>query len=448
MKVKDMIDYTKVDRQLIYKDRSRLSEFKVDDLRENIEHQFYRRLSNERFMLLSVDAAKYALDIFNDAYYICTLFYMVEHPKLYHAWFRQKIAGRHKNKFLTTATMTLVYLLLGEERQPLFSEKKEFVKLVSHFILEDGDNVEVFNRLTNCVGNMGTLGFIKNPYTAERFERRDIFEILHADGYETLCAKNIDYVIEEVNIRMPTEEASKELLALRNKLEDYFEEYDILEYSDEEFNAWMTARDKIDTAIGYGEEDAEDDAEEDAEDDAEDDVEYEEEIDDDENNEDCEVDDNENDFKVVSNSTHNIFDNRINVDRVIGKVRGLYSDKVVGKRRWYVIFRVLYFLQWIGRSQKNFIDWVDANFQWEGKKEFRGVQSAFIHSNPCDWKNVIIEADDFEKSNENIGPDYYDFAVLTRDAFVDVDDDGTLHDKEFFLISPNQGAINHKNKWI
>jgi hypothetical protein len=202
----------------------------------------------------------------------------------------------------------------------------------------------------------------------------------------------------------------------------------------------MIARDKIDTAIGYGEEDAEDDAE--------DDVEYEEEIDDDENNEDCEVDDNENDFKVVSNSAHNIFDNRINVDRVIGKVRGLYSDKVVGKRRWYVIFRVLYFLQWIGRSQKNFIDWVDANFQWEGKKEFRGVQSAFIHSNPCDWKNVIIEADDFEKSNENIGPDYYDFAVLIRDEFVDVDEDGTMHDKEDFLISPKQGGVKHKNKWI
>lgn len=433
MKVKDMIDYTEVDRQLIYKDRSRLSEFKVDDLREDIEHQFYRRLSNERFMLLSVDAAKYALDIFNDAYYICTLFYMVEHPKLYHAWFRQKIAGRHKNKFLTTATMTLVYLLLGEERQPLFSEKKEFVKLVSHFILEDGDNVEVFNRLTNCVGNMGTLGFIKNPYTAERFERRDIFEILHADGYETLCAKNIDYVIEEVNIRMPTEEASKELLALRNKLEDYFEEYDILEYSDEEFNAWMIARDKIDSATDY------DDEEESVDD---------EEIDDDDNNEESEMEDNGNDVEVLSKDVHNIFDKRINVEKVIDNVSRLSSDKVVGKRRWYVIFRVLYFLEWIGRTQTNFIDWVVEHFQWDGIKNFRGVQSEFIHSKPCDWNKIVIKGDNFEKDNEDIGPDYYKFAVSIRDAFVDVDEDGTMHDKEDFLISPKQGGVKHKNKWV
>jgi hypothetical protein len=250
-----MIDYTEVDRQLIYKDRSGLADFKVDDLSETIEHQFYRRLSNERFMLLSVDAAKYALDIFNDAYYICTLFYMVEHPKLYHAWFREKIAARHKKKFLTTATMTLVYLLLGEERQQPYTEEREFVKLVSHFILEDGENVDVFTRLTNGVLTGGTISYFMNPYTAIRFKRRDIFEILHADGFETLCAKNIDYVIEEVMRRKPAEEAVSELLALRKKLEAYFKKYDILEYSDEDFNAWMIARDKIDSVIGYAEDD-------------------------------------------------------------------------------------------------------------------------------------------------------------------------------------------------
>lgn len=434
-----MIDYTEVNRQLIYKDRAKLDDFKVDDLSETIEHQFYRRLSNERFMLLSVVAAKYALDIFNDAYYICTLFYMVEHPKLYHAYFREKIAARHKKKFLTTATLTLVYLLLGEERQPLFSERKEFVKLVSHFILEDGDNVDVFTRLTNYVLAGGTISYFKNPYTAERFERRDIFEVLHTDGYEMLCIKDIDYVIEEVNRRTSTEDAIRELMAFKNKMEAYFTEYDILEYSDEDFNAWMIARDKIDTAIGYNVEDEDKDEDKD---------EAEEEIDDDYYNEENEMEDKESDVDVLSQSTPKIFNEKINVNKVINELGSLNSDKVIGKRRWYVIFRVLHFLEWIGNSQKNFINWVDAHFQWNGNKEFRGVQSEFIHSNPCDWNEIVIKEEDSINSNEDIGPDYYDFAVSIRDTFVNVDEDGTMHDKDKFLINPKQGGVNHKNKWV
>jgi hypothetical protein len=113
-----------------------------------------------------------------------------------------------------------------------------------------------------------------------------------------------------------------------------------------------------------------------------------------------------------------------------------------------VIFRVLYFLEWIGRSQNNFIGWVVEHFQWEGNKEFRGVQSEFIHSNPSDWNNIVIKGDNFEKGNEDIGPDYYKYAVAIRDEFVDVDEDGTMHDKEDFLISPKQGGVKHKNKWI
>lgn len=141
-----------------------------------------------------------------------------------------------------------------------------------------------------------------------------------------------------------------------------------------------------------------------------------------------------------------IFDKRIDKDKVIEEIENLKSAKVMHNRRWYVIYRVLRFLQWIGRSQTSFISWVKQHFGWEGEEEFRGVQSEFIHSEPNKWNKLIITNKNGKK-NKTIGPDYYDFAVTIRDAFVEVEESGEMHDKDVFLINPQQGGINHNNKW-
>lgn len=247
-----MIDYTDVDRQLIYKDRSKIDDFNVNEMSARPEHPFYNRLISERFMLLSDDAAKYALDIFNDAYYICTLFYMLDHPLSYLGKLRNKIISKYKGKYLSTATMSLVYNLLGlEQYGNPWGERTKFVKLWLHFIAEDGERNKIFDDFTIAIYPGTQFRKIQYPNIAERFERRDIFEILHTDGYEMVCVKDIDYVIEEVMRRKSAEDAISELTAFRRKVEAYFDEYDIMEYSDQEFDAWMIARDKIDTAIGY-----------------------------------------------------------------------------------------------------------------------------------------------------------------------------------------------------
>lgn len=249
-----MIDYTDVDRQLIYKDRSKIDDFNVNEMSARPEHPFYNRLISERFMLLSDDAAKYALDIFNDAYYICTLFYMLDHPLSYLGKLRNKIISKYKIKYLSTATMSLVYNLLGlEQYGNPWGERSKFVKLWLHFITEDGERNKIFDDFTIAIYPGTQFRKIQYPNIAERFERRDIFEILHTDGYEMICVKDIDYVIEEVMRRKSAEDAISELTAFRRKVEAYFDKYDLLEYSDEDFDAWMIARDKIDDIIGYDE---------------------------------------------------------------------------------------------------------------------------------------------------------------------------------------------------
>ena len=457
-----MINYTEVDRRLIYKDRSNIDDFKVNEMSARPEHPFYNRLISERFMLLSDDAAKYVLDIFNDAYYICTLFYMLDHPLSYLGKLRNKIISKYNGKYLSTATMSLVYNLLGlEQYGNPWGERTKFVKLWLHFIAEDGERNKIFDDFTIAIYPGTQFRKIKYPNTADRFERRDIFEVLHTDGYEMICVKDIDYVIEETMRCKPADEAIRELMALRKKLEAYFEKYDILEYCDEDFDAWMIARDKINSVIGYeDEEDCDDDedvddedvddedADADDEDAGDEDVDDEdvddEDVDDDENNEESGMEDNGNHVDV-SERAPMIFDSRINEDEVIKKMKTLSSDNVTGMRRWYVFYRVFDFLEWLDKpTHPKFISWVEHHFGWKwSKRDFKAVQPE-LKKEPNEWQNIVIINKSGNK-NKTIGPNYYSFADDIIKAFVYFDDDG-MHDKEVYLLAKNK-AIKHHNEW-
>ena len=165
-----------------------------------------------------------------------------------------------------------------------------------------------------------------------------------------------------------------------------------------------------------------------------------------EDEEECEDSDEEGNENDGDEEIPEIFDKRIDEEKVIEEIENLKSDKVKLNRRWYVIFRVLWFLQWIGRSQTDFILWVKHHFGWEGEEEFRGVQSEFIHSEPNKWNTLTIKTKKGKK-NKTIGPNYYEFAVTIRDAFVKVDASGEMHDYDYYLSNPNQGGIKHNNKW-
>lgn len=357
-----MIDYTEVDRQLIYKDRSKIDDFKVNEISARPEHPFYNRLSSERFMLQSRDAAKYVLEIFNDAYYICTLFYMFDHPLLYLGKLRNKIISKYKEKYLSTATMSLVYNLLGlEQHGSPWGERSKFVKLWLSFIVEDGERNKIFDDFTIAIYPGTRFRNIQYPNIAERFERRDIFEILHTDGYEMICVRNIDYVIEEVMRRKSNEAAIRELTALRKKLKAYFEKYDIMEYSDEEFNAWMIASNKIDTVIGYDEEDEDEDDE-----DYEDEEEYDE-------NEDEDVDKCVSETRDYDTTYDFIFDLRVKPEAVKKALDNITTFDKTKHPFWFVFMNVLVHLQWIPASTntKDVLNWASLQYDlnWTTKRQ-------------------------------------------------------------------------------
>lgn len=172
---------------------------------------------------------------------------------------------------------------------------------------------------------------------------------------------------------------------------------------------------------------------------------------DDESEEDYEEDEDEDDY--IEDEEENleapkIFKKMIKEGKVIEVLGNLYSDKVKGKRRWYIIYRVLLFIEWLKlTNQIEFINWVNSHFGWTGIKEFRGVQSEFTHYDPPKWNYLIVKGKNGKPDNEELGSDYYDFAVAVRDALVDVDKiTGEMQDKDVFRVNPHQGVI-HNSKW-
>ena len=81
--------------------------------------------------------------------------------------------------------------------------------------------------------------------------------------------------------------------------------------------------------------------------------------------------------------------------------------------------------------------------------KFRGVPSEFTKHNPPEWEKLVIKtkASGAVHENPKLGPAYYDFAVKVRDAFVTVDDDGKMHDKDDFLAGKQKLSIKHHNIW-
>ena len=65
------MDYTKVPRELIYKDRNDLKEFGVQ-IQESMNYLLFMRLKQQALMGAS-GAREIALRCYNNAYYVCTL---------------------------------------------------------------------------------------------------------------------------------------------------------------------------------------------------------------------------------------------------------------------------------------------------------------------------------------------------------------------------------------
>ena len=125
------MDYTKVPRELIYRDRNDVLDFDVQDTLSH-EYIYLQKLMDRPFMKTD-ESSHYALRIFNNAHYICTLILMTPIPKLFlYQYF--KIAKDNNPRSIEwanhvmPATMAFVYNLLRYNRS--FFPEHPFMKAI------------------------------------------------------------------------------------------------------------------------------------------------------------------------------------------------------------------------------------------------------------------------------------------------------------------------------
>lgn len=112
-----IMDYTRIPRALIYKNRTEIDDFPINgDEYNTLESQFYKKLIKYAFIKRTWQGPDYLLKIFNNAYYICTLILLEKEPTVYIARYKI-IASENSEDYnlrfnVMPATMALVYNLL------------------------------------------------------------------------------------------------------------------------------------------------------------------------------------------------------------------------------------------------------------------------------------------------------------------------------------------------
>ena len=192
------MDYTKVPRSLIYLQRD------IDDFFEDstsFESAFCESLLKRPFMKNLEDQAETVLAIFNNAYYICTLIHLEEHPRLYIIKYR-KIASNHCEdplwvNHIMPSTMALVYKLLFYYQHYFTTiDENIYLDICDLFGSNSNGDVSDFNELNAFFYYKDKCEF--NVSTINKFTNRDIYEVIANKSISPIdIAKGIDYVISE-----------------------------------------------------------------------------------------------------------------------------------------------------------------------------------------------------------------------------------------------------------
>ena len=137
----------------------------------------------------------------------------------------------------------------------------------------------------------------------------------------------------------------------------------------------------------------------------------------------------------------NVFDDKINVDTVADAIKRISYASLSGKPYWYVVFTVLSEIHWIPnphKSRKKFLQWVCARFDLEWKSEY-DFKFADIDKRIAKTRS---EEWNEETMTTSQGQYYGELAKIVRETFVETVNNGKLIDKSAF-IKPGQTRINN-----
>lgn len=187
------MDYTKIPRELIYRDRKTLNDFGVNDSM-SFNHLLYSHLKRQRFLLDENNAKELVLQCFNNAYYICTLIYLDDYPDLCIAHYASKASeGDFKDELLRgcvcAASLAMACELLSASDNR-WKEDKTLIDAFRERISAYGSSSAFIN--VEQEAKRKGIQLTRNMYTP-----RNIQEIVNTVS-EKEIALNSDYICERI----------------------------------------------------------------------------------------------------------------------------------------------------------------------------------------------------------------------------------------------------------
>lgn len=160
-------------------------------------------------------------------------------------------------------------------------------------------------------------------------------------------------------------------------------------------------------------------------------------------------DENNNDKENKHNQStcdDSIFRKEIDIEKVKQKLPEFVSLKVTGIKRWFVIYIVLFEIDFLADTKATrFIKWVEEVWGWKwSTKDFKSVAQGFKHTLSTQWPPKFNPKDGIKTINEETGKAYKKLADDIRREFAIVENDEVKRYNHYYFIDPENGYIEPK----
>lgn len=491
------MDYTKVPRALIYKDRTDIDEFPVIERFDppQMEARFLDALEERPFIKESYDAPELILQIFNNARYITTLICLENHPNHYlHKYLA--IAGSNSRNItivnhVVPATMALVRNYLCNYFT-VYIGSKIVEEITNHFNTDawKKDTIGGQDDFYKLLVGYSLDNEIVDPSSVhplwisdEDFKPRDIKETIKDPLFTARdISENIDYILDTLQNSVEIfDEEIEPLNIMYKKVESWFpsgiddnlnkelalgkidtrlkkldpnnayEFFNIMNDIEKELyygqGRSSATKEKISKylkkTLGFDLEEIEAayQSAKQVDDETENII-----NDNDAGDKSSEEESKQDDIKEVNKEEwdsqyDDVFDSRLNPEKIFKKLEKMDNPRVTDDYpRFFVFFKVLLYLGWIEKSQNKFLKWANCHWKCKWNKEYNfkfgnNIKKELRDTHLSKWSSATLP-------NSDIGDAYRTLAIDVFSKLTETVNGNKIIDRSSFYNKDAKVRIN------
>lgn len=214
------MDITTLPRNLIYRDRYSINEFGIYDSK-NINKAISDVMLELPCIKYTSESEQYALMVFNNAYYICTMVLMEKDPRWRLNRYKELVTDR--NRDITSLTLAIIGIYLSSKNITL----NEHQKMMKDNLLKDIYKTESWYTIYTLLSEKieGTIQPFSYEFTPRLIDERlfDEIKIIYSDWAQTTNYFNKQKIIDLIdNVGKTKEEKIALLEEINRKAKDFY----------------------------------------------------------------------------------------------------------------------------------------------------------------------------------------------------------------------------------